>query len=600
MLQLEPGTVFARDFRIVRALARGGMGAVYEVEQLSTSKTRALKVLHAQLAGDPKIRQRFEQEARIGGRIESDHIVDVVAAGIEDPGTPWLVMEFLKGHDLGAHLDRNGPRPPAEVDEIFRQMGHALAAAHRAGLVHRDLKPENIFLAESRREGAPFTVKVLDFGIAKALETAPERATQAMGTPYWMAPEQCADSKLISPATDVWALGLIAYSLLTGACYWRAAALTDGAVAALLIEMTSAPLEPASVRARSYGRDTLLPPGFDAWFARCVCREIDQRFRDAAECVAALTPVLTQASSPTIPTPPPAAPLPVTAQGAPTALLGGPAPAQPAMEGAPMQSAPMQSAPMQSAPMQSAPMQSAPMQSAPMQSAPMQPMAMQPMAMQPMPVAPMGGPAMPSTPRTPWLLIIVIVGSFAALIGAFTAWRQLRPRHGGVADVPHAEPQPDMGSPVMQPMPPPVIVAQPTGMQPVPPSVVPMPTLDQPPRPAAIEQRTGYVVQLAGVDPDHTSASTMESARRIRLALAMFTSRVGVCVRAAAAETRSDPGNAFVVLLSIGATGDLQSTTVLDLDSTTLDRCIDRTFKSRTYGANNVGGYRLTYTVSRR
>ena len=263
METLQPGTVFARDFKVVRLIASGGMGAVYEVEQLSTSKTRALKVLHGRLAGDPKIRQRFEQEARVSARIESDHVVDVVAAGVEEPaGTPWLVMEYLKGVDLAKHLERRRMLPPGEVLEIFRQMGHALAAAHRAGLVHRDLKPENIFLAESRREGAPFTVKVLDFGIAKALMDAPGRATQAMGTPFWMAPEQTESSNIIQPATDVWAMGLIAYSLLTGACYWRSAARPDTAVAGVLIEMTSGLLDAPSIRAREYGRDTLLPPGF--------------------------------------------------------------------------------------------------------------------------------------------------------------------------------------------------------------------------------------------------------------------------------------------------------------------------------------------------
>jgi tRNA A-37 threonylcarbamoyl transferase component Bud32 len=303
MRPLEAGTVFARDFRVVRELARGGMGAVYEVEQLSTSKIRALKVLHAQLASDPRIRQRFEQEARVGARIESDHVVDVVAAGVEEPdGTPWLVMEFLKGEDLGRRLERTGTVSPTEVLEIFRQAGHALASAHRAGFVHRDLKPENIFLAESRREGALFTVKVLDFGIAKAIADAPGRATQAMGTPYWMAPEQCEDSKLIQPATDVWAMGLIAFSLLTGVCYWRSAQHDDLAVAGVIVEMTSGALDPASVRAREFGRGSLVPPGFDAWFARCVARPIEQRFANASECVAALIPVLAPFDHAAVPT----------------------------------------------------------------------------------------------------------------------------------------------------------------------------------------------------------------------------------------------------------------------------------------------------------
>jgi tRNA A-37 threonylcarbamoyl transferase component Bud32 len=407
MLALEPGTIFARDFKVVRALARGGMGAVYVVEQLSTSKTRALKVLHAQLAGDPKIRQRFEQEARVAARIESDHIVDVVAAGIEEPGTPWLVMEFLKGTDLAAHLDKHGARPLAEVDEIFRQMGHALAAAHRAGLVHRDLKPENIFLAESRREGAPFTVKVLDFGIAKAIEASPNRATQAMGTPYWMAPEQCTDSRLIAPATDVWAMGLIAYSLITGACYWRCAREKNSSVAELILEMTTHALDAPSVRAREYGRDHLIPPGFDAWFARCVDRVIEHRYPDAAACVTALVKVLTQATAPVSQAPT------LSPSQAPT--FAGPAPSMPV--------------------------------SAPPQQ---------------WPGPPVVAPAAQQTPaRPPWVVLIAAVVMFAACSGALFAWRVTgsgpRPRARMVDElaprpVPLVAPMPAPGGPTMQPI----------------------------------------------------------------------------------------------------------------------------------------------------
>src|SRR5690606_34543681 len=114
----------------------------------------------------PRARERFEREARVGSVIESDHVVEVIAAGIEPvSGTPWLCMELLKGETVAERRER-GALGSAEAIEVLKQLGHALSAAHRAGIVHRDLKPENLFLAVSRREGVPFTLKVLDFGVA--------------------------------------------------------------------------------------------------------------------------------------------------------------------------------------------------------------------------------------------------------------------------------------------------------------------------------------------------------------------------------------------------------------------------------------------------
>nr|HMR10949.1 protein kinase [Polyangiaceae bacterium] len=110
---LAPGSVVAGDYRILRALARGGMGSVYVAEQLSTGRERALKVLHAQLTQQGVMRRRFEQEARIGAKIKSEHVVEVIAAGVDDAaGTPWLVMELLEGEDLADYLSRTGPLSP--------------------------------------------------------------------------------------------------------------------------------------------------------------------------------------------------------------------------------------------------------------------------------------------------------------------------------------------------------------------------------------------------------------------------------------------------------------------------------------------------------
>src|SRR5262245_30077794 len=162
---LQIGAIFGRDFRVVKPLRAGGMGAVYIVDQLSTGKQRALKVLAPEIATVPGVRERFVLEARAASRIESDHVVEVVTAGIdEQTGSPYLVMELLRGEELADAAIRLGPLPLGDVAEVFSQIGHALEQAHAQGIVHRDLKPENIFLSVSRRRDAAFTAKVLDFG----------------------------------------------------------------------------------------------------------------------------------------------------------------------------------------------------------------------------------------------------------------------------------------------------------------------------------------------------------------------------------------------------------------------------------------------------
>jgi serine/threonine protein kinase len=284
LVQLTPGAEFAGEFRIVRPLSEGGMGAVYVVEQVSTGKQRALKVMHPSLVGDESLRQRFVQEARIGAKIDSDHVVEVVAAGI-DPATstPWLAMELLQGETLAERVDTMGPRHIAEVREVLGQLCHALAAAHKVGIVHRDLKPENIFLGIARREGVPFVVKVLDFGIAKLVAEAETKQTAAMGSPLWMSPEQADLGGLISPRTDVWALGLIVFWMLTGKEYWKGAHVENPNPVQLVTEMKFNPLVTASERAKEYGQLEKLPPRFDLWFGKCVTRELADRYADARE-----------------------------------------------------------------------------------------------------------------------------------------------------------------------------------------------------------------------------------------------------------------------------------------------------------------------------
>jgi serine/threonine-protein kinase len=264
------------------------MGAVYVVEQISTGKPRALKLMLPDFVADPTSRKRFAQEAQIASRIESEHVVEVVGSGIDPAsGSPWLAMELLVGHNLAEILEQRTRLPPAEVLAIFQQLCHALGAAHRARIVHRDLKPENLFLAQSQRAGETAIVKVLDFGIAKIVAEAETKHTGQVGSPMWMAPEQTEHSG-ITPATDVWALGLVAFNLLTGRYFWKAANLEETTIPQLLREVLFEPLPSASIRAKELGCEEHIPATFDEWFSRCVNRDPKARFGDASRALGPL------------------------------------------------------------------------------------------------------------------------------------------------------------------------------------------------------------------------------------------------------------------------------------------------------------------------
>ncbi|MEZ4224783.1 MAG: serine/threonine-protein kinase [Polyangiaceae bacterium] len=336
MLHLRPGEVFASDFRIERPLAMGGMGAVYVAEQLSTGRRRALKLMLPSLVDSPRTRERFEQEARVASQIASDHVVEVVAAGVDAAsGAPWMAMELLDGETLSARIARSGPLPLAETWEVFRQLCHALGAAHAVGLVHRDIKPDNLYLAAPRREGIPFTLKILDFGIAKLTANVQSAgdATRAVGSPMWMAPEQTS-AGAVQPSADVWALGLVAFHCLTGRCYWRAGNSESATLQELLREVVIDPLEPASQRAAALGVAHLLPPSFDDWFANAVARDPNARFPEANAAMAALGMALAPRDATSAPTPFHGGALPV-AYGAAQGQSHGSLQGQPAVSAAP-------------------------------------------------------------------------------------------------------------------------------------------------------------------------------------------------------------------------------------------------------------------------
>lgn len=288
-------TIVADHYRILTLLARGGMGTLHRAEQLSTGRIRALKLLHPEFSADPGFRAHFEFEARCGARIPSPHVVEVIDAGLDEPiDTLWLAMELLQGRPLQEALEGRLPLPASAAWSLLAQLGHALSAAHAQGILHLDLKPENLFLTDPDGPGLPPMLKVLDFGIGRALREGRTAATvtRACGSPLWMAPEQSEQGRQVRPSTDVWALGLLAFWMLTGRRYWREGNVPRPKVQRIFAEVLHGPLDSPAARVQEFGLALTLPTGFDAWFLACVAREPERRFPHAAAAFGALERVL--------------------------------------------------------------------------------------------------------------------------------------------------------------------------------------------------------------------------------------------------------------------------------------------------------------------
>jgi serine/threonine-protein kinase len=223
--------------------------------------------------------------------------VQVLDAGIDPASSAvFVAMELLSGVTLLDLVEQGGPRPAREAAEYVRQIASGLDKAHRhvdrdgrpSPIVHRDLKPANVFV--TTRDDGSALLKILDFGTAKMLSANAPSSRIVRGTPQYMAPEQLAGD-LPTPATDIWALGLVAFFVLTGRSYWMAVA-KQAAAEALFGEIYALPLAPASERARALGLNVTLGSAFDAWFARCVNRNADARFQHAHEAARELAAAL--------------------------------------------------------------------------------------------------------------------------------------------------------------------------------------------------------------------------------------------------------------------------------------------------------------------
>lgn len=216
------GQLLLGRYRIIKRLGEGGMGAVYEGKHELIGKRLAIKCLHPQFMSNEEVVERFHREAHAATAVGNEHIIEVTDVGSFDDGSPFMVMEYLEGHEFGALLDTEGPMPISRLVHIVGQVCGALAAAHARGIVHRDMKPENVYLI--RRGNDDDFVKVLDFGISKIKESSESlgegssltKTGMALGTPYYMPPEQAQGLRDIDHRADIYAVGVILYQGLSG------------------------------------------------------------------------------------------------------------------------------------------------------------------------------------------------------------------------------------------------------------------------------------------------------------------------------------------------------------------------------------------------
>ncbi|HEX8706297.1 MAG TPA: protein kinase [Myxococcaceae bacterium] len=284
------------SFRLVRKLGGGGMGTVYLGEHTLIGSKVAVKFLHDHFASNEALVQRFLAEARAVNLIGHENIINIFDMNLLPPRRHYLVMEYLEGSPLSSMT--GSPQPPAVVVPILTQVCDALQAAHVNGVVHRDLKPENIFLV--RHDRTPHFVKVLDFGIAKLFDgSVPSGQTSLgtiIGTPEYMAPEQWS-GKVSDGRTDLYALGIIAYELLTGRTPFAKGGL-GSLLHAHLQEMPAAPREV----------NPSVPAALSQVVMRAMAKRADDRFRSAADMRSALEQALA-GQAPPPPTPIPQTPL---------------------------------------------------------------------------------------------------------------------------------------------------------------------------------------------------------------------------------------------------------------------------------------------------
>ncbi len=413
-MNLLPGQILAEKYRIIRQIGQGGMGAVFEGENVRIRRRVAIKTLHAAVSMKDDVIQRFEREAQAAGRIGSEHIVEVLDMGELPDSTRYMVMEFLEGQTLGERIVKQGRIPPRDMVPIMSQLLEGLDAAHKAGIIHRDLKPANVFLCSGRGGSADF-VKILDFGVSKFNvlndeEMSMTRTGAVVGTPYYMSPEQAKGARSIDHRADLYSAGVMLYEAITGQVPFSAETFNE---LIFKIALESPPPPEQFV--------PNLDPAFSALLRKAMSRDVGERFQSAAELRSALEAWEKGA--------PPAATSPSTT----TQALALPGPRGPALGGTVALSAAPQPRPLSGGTVAMGP-------ASPAGALAPVPQAPGPSGMDTLAVTRIAAPKL-----NVWLFVVVFLGSLLLGGGAFVlyAFTAPAPKPVGTAKTPAATAQPE-------------------------------------------------------------------------------------------------------------------------------------------------------------
>jgi serine/threonine-protein kinase len=272
--------VLSNKYRVERILGAGGMGVVVAATQLELDRLVALKFLSPRVLERPDVASRFSREARAAARLQSEHVARVLDVGAAEPVGPYIVMEYLEGMDLRKTVETRGPLPIDEAVRHVLEATEAVAEAHSIGIVHRDLKPANLFLA--KRIGRSPAVKVLDFGLSKFAADGEARLTsdsRILGSPVYMPPEQLLSAPDVDPRSDIWALGIVLYELLTARTPFSSEHLPELVTA--ILHSSPDPIE-------AWRAD--VPPHVAQVVRRCLEKDPGRRFANVAEMAIRLGP----------------------------------------------------------------------------------------------------------------------------------------------------------------------------------------------------------------------------------------------------------------------------------------------------------------------
>lgn len=278
-LRLEPGQLIAGKYRVEEHIGQGGMAQVVSAVHTELDQRFAIKTLLPEHAASTTTVNRFLREAKAAARIRSDHVARVFDVGRLEQGSPYMVLELLDGTDLARWVEAHGPMPVRDAVDAVIQACDAIAQAHALGIVHRDLKPSNLFFT-SRGDGHRL-VKVIDFGISKqiTMDASMTGTAEVFGSPQYMSPEQIRASRDVDGRTDIWALGVVLYELLTAEPPFTAESV-------LLLGGVILGQEPRPLR--DFRDD--VPAAVEATMARCLRKNPDDRFATAVEIAEALVP----------------------------------------------------------------------------------------------------------------------------------------------------------------------------------------------------------------------------------------------------------------------------------------------------------------------